>query len=284
MATSDEEGNFRGSVGKLIYRNIKGKTIIQSKPAPGITKQTAATNASKIDFSLGSNRAKIMRYVLFPMLNGKHDAKMINRFNTAVGDVVRSNTALQPGFRDLEDGDMALLNGFEFNMNSPFASMLGVKLTMTQSFHKGVTISLPTFEVKEDLVFPDMAAGVVLRVLISALNLQRNEYQYCGYAELNIPLGSVVVPKTEWSFLEMMPDQCLFLASCSLDYYGSGLYTAYGLNSVKLHPVTIIGLQSSQEFEFQLPGPQDETDLWHKWMPIPGADGNKYLNDDYSPW
>ena len=112
MATSDNKGNFRGNINNLVYRNINGKMIVQSRPGKGRLKQTVKTKNSSIDFSLGSNRARILREVLFPMIRGLQDGEMVNRLTSAVTAVVRFNTSLEAGYRDLEDGELQLLDRF----------------------------------------------------------------------------------------------------------------------------------------------------------------------------
>lgn len=275
MATSDDSGKFKGNIGNVTYRIINGIAIIQSRPGPGTVKQTAPTKASSTDFSLGSNRAKILREILFPMIRGLQDNKMVNRLTAAVGGVIRSNTSLAAGCRDLEDGDLQLLDGFEFNRHSPFSKMFKAKLHLDQNYVEGIKISMDAFNVKESMIFPEMASGCILRVLLSAVSLAHNEYQYCGTAELDIPVNSEEVPAIEWSFVNGLPENCLFIASCSLEYYENGLFDSASLNHKLLHPVALIGLMLGRDFEEQVPLPEEISSNWNTWLPISGINGNK---------
>ena len=275
MATSDNSGKFKGNIGGLTYRIINGIAVIQTRPGPGTVKQTKATKASSVDFALGSNRAKILREILFPMIRGMQDNQMVNRLNKAVGDVIRSNSNLAPGYRDLEDGDLKLLDGFEFNRHSPFAKMFKAKLHLDQNYVEGIKVSMDAFNVQETITFPEMASGCVLRILISAVSLTHNEYQHCGTAELDIPAKTDRVPPILWSFINNLPENCLFIASCSLDFYENGLFDSLSLNNKLLHPVALIGLMQGRDFEEQDPLPEDGTSNWNTWLPISGINGNK---------
>ena len=275
MATSDDSGKFKGNIGNLTYRIINGIAIIQTRPGPGTVKQTVQTKASSVDFALGSNRAKILREILFPMIRGMQDNKMVNRLNAAVGEVIRSNTSLAAGYRDLEDGDLQLLDGFEFNRHSPFSKMFKAKLQLSQNYLEGIKISMDAFHVKESITFPEMASGCTLRVLLAAVSLAHNEYQYCGTAELDIPANTEDVPAIEWSFIHGLPENCLFIASCSLEFYENGLFDSASLNNKLLHPVALIGLIQGLDFEEQDPLPEDLSSNWNTWLPISGINGNK---------
>jgi len=277
MGASDNDGRFRGGIGNLTYRIIGGKSIIQSRPGPGKMKRTKGTKARNVDFCLASNRAKILRLVLMPMLKGNYDRWMVNRFNAAVTKVVRSNTSLASGYRDLDDGNLDLLNGFEFNLNSPFSKLLQTKLQLEQTYFDGIRISLNAFEVSEVLFFPRTADGCHLKILVSAIRLQDNQYQYCGAAEMKIPLGTKDVLATTWTFKESLPEDCLLMATCSLEYYVQGLDELLSLNRKDFHPVSLIGLVRSQEVEALTMTALSEgaASVWKKWLPIPGIDGNK---------
>ena len=275
MATSDDSGKFKGNIGNLTYRIINGIAVIQSRPGPGTVKQTEPTKASSVDFSLSSNRGKILREILFPMIRGLQDNKMVNRLNVAVAEVIRSNTSLSSGYRDLEDGDLQLLNGFEFNRHSPFSKMFKAKLHLDQNYVEGVKISMDAFNAREAITFPEMASGCTLRVLLSAVSLAHNEYQYCGTAELDIPANSEEVPAITWSFINGLPENCLFIAACSLDFYENGLFDSASLNNKMLHPVALIGLMQGRDFEEQAPLPEEISSNWNTWLPISGINGNK---------
>lgn len=277
MAISDNDGRFKGGVGNLTYRIIGGKVIVQTKPGRGTMKQTKASKASNTDFCLASNRAKILRLVLMPMLKGNYDRGMVNRFNSAVTKVIRSNTGLACGYRDLEDGNLDLLNGFEFNLNSPFSKLLQAKLQLEQTYFDGIRISLSAFKVSEVLFFPQRADGCKLKILISAIRLKDNQYQYCGVAEMNIPVGTTDILATAWTFKRNLPEDCLLMAACSLEYYAEGLDELINLNQKDFHPVSLLGLVRSQEVDVTTTTtlPEDPATVWNKWIPIPGIDGNK---------
>jgi len=275
MAIGGNEGKFKGSIGGLTYRIVNGKTIVQSKPAARTVKQTEPTKASCTDFSVGSNRAKILRLVLSPLVRGMQDKEMVGRLTAAVAAVVRSNTSLPAGFRDLEDGQLHLLENFEFNVLSPFAERCKAKLSLEQLPPGGFKIAVAPFDVKGVVAFPELATGCVLRVLLAAINFKENKYQYCGTAELTIPLNRIDVPATEWVFAENLPSDCLFIAACAMEYYGNGLFEPINLNTNQLHPVKLIGLLHGGQVLEQVPLPPANDSLWHNWQPIPGIDGNK---------
>jgi hypothetical protein len=275
MAISDNEGKFKGKIGNLTYRIIDGITIVQSSPGPGTVKQTSPTKISSKEFSLASNRAKILRLILFPMIKGKQDNKMVNRFTSVMSKVIRANNSLPSGYRDLMEGELSLLTGFEFNLNSPFFKVFKTSIRMFHSKEEGIRISMDGLNAKTDIAFPQVATGCILRILLCAISLKDNLYQYCGSAELKITDQSDLIPAKDWVFKQNLPENSLFMATCSLEFYAEGLFKTISLNNSSLHPVAIIGLARGEEFIGQLPLLLDANSMWNNWHPIPGIDGNK---------
>lgn len=273
MASSDNHGNFKGRIGNLTYRIINGVSIIQSRPGPGNTKMNDSSLASNGDFCLASNRAKIMRNVFHPMIKDRYDGKMVNRFNVAVVDVIRSNEDLAPGHRDLGDGQLSLLNGFDFNLRSPFANYF--KLEFVQQFSPwGLRLTLPAFNPAAMVNFPQGATGCNLRVLVSALDLAQNKYCYCASRELEILSAERLVAATDWFFNAHLPDHALVMATVSLEFYTEGLMEDISLNGPALHPSMILCIHKTAEMDDQHHA-MDPIDVWGKWHPIAGIDGNK---------
>lgn len=273
MASKDNQGNFRGRIGNLTYRVINGVNVIQSRPGPNLMKQTSATQSSSTDFSVASNRAKIIRTILYPMIKDHFDRQMVNRFNALMGDVIRSNEDLAPGQRDLGDGQLSLLNGFDFNVRSPFANYF--KLDFVQQFSPwGLRLTLPAFNPNAMVNFPQGATGCNLRVLVSALDLDQNKYCYCDSRELEILTAERMVAATDWFFNAHLPDHALVMATVSLEFYTEGLMEDISLNGPALHPCMILCLHKTAEMEDQH-HEMDPIDVWGKWHSIAGIDGNK---------
>ena len=277
MAISNKGGKLSGKIGDLVYRQVNGQTVVQSRPVKGMVKQAVASKNSAIDFSLASNRARILRFMLYPMIQALSDVKMINRLNAAVAAALRSATALAPGYRDLGDGDFQSLKGFEFNLHSPFARLFLPTLSVSQTAAGGITIGFAAFNVAEQLRFPEPATGLTLKILLAALDLTNNQYRYCASAALAINQQQLVVPATQWNFLADLPPACIYVACAALEYTLESLDGKMKLNRPDLNPVMLCELGHSYAEAQQPPAAPDPSGLWNHWNPIPGLDGRQLL-------
>jgi hypothetical protein len=275
MAISNINGKFKGSVGNLTYRIVNGRSIVQSKPGKGNVKQTPPTKVSAIEFSLASNRAKILRTILYPMIQGKQDSGMINRLTVATAKVIRSNSVLAPGARDLADGNLAVLDNFEFNSLAPFVKLFKPQLTLEQTEDGYLKIAMPAFQGSAMLNFPDTATGLTLKIFLAAVDLKTNQYCYCKSESLFIPRGNRPVPAAEWYFPDNLHPDCLYLACCALEYSRAGVEERILLNHAKLQPVLLLGLRASLGVGQHLAPPVHSQDIWNSWLEIPGLDGRQ---------
>jgi len=76
------------------------------------------------EFGRASQAGHLLRDALQPLLQHASDDRMYQRLTREMMKVVRADTINPPGQRNAEDGDPALLPGFEFNSAAPLAEIL----------------------------------------------------------------------------------------------------------------------------------------------------------------
>ncbi|WP_298155529.1 hypothetical protein [Flavobacterium sp.] len=143
MARINAKGLLSGSVGPVAFRVVNGKAIAASKPGKGNVKQTTATKQSASEFGMALAAAKKIRMGLSDVFGAYADAGMHRRFGTKIYEVLRSCHSKPAGTRTIADGDLNLLQGFDFNSNSPFGQhcLLQPDITMTEA--GAIHIALP---------------------------------------------------------------------------------------------------------------------------------------------
>jgi hypothetical protein len=239
MARIDKNGGLRGPVGSVSYRISNGQNILQSKPGKGNTKLNAESLKSNSEFCLASNRARIIRDILNPVIRKYYDGAMINRFTCAVAIAIRSNDALPVGYRDIQDGRLSLLQGFEFNEHSLFSDHFKVEI-VTEVTPAGWRLTIPAFVPLAKMAFPFDASHCTMKVLVSALDLRSQSFSYCCMKELMIPASNTPVPAVEWLLNENFPVQGLMLVTVSLNYSEKCLGEMVSLNRPKLNPCQLL--------------------------------------------
>ena len=61
---------------------------------------------------------------------------------------------------------------------------------------------MEAFNVRKALFFLTRPPAACCRVLIAAISLKENKYQYCGSVELDIPVDRKEVAAAEWTFID----------------------------------------------------------------------------------
>ena len=238
MATLENKRAFSGMVGNVVFRNYRGKPIVQSRPAQ--VKQTKATQKSASEFGNCSRWAKQLRLGLTPFLVGQADSAMYQRFTTAIYNAVKSNTALLQGVRSPLNSDMALLQGFEFNAHSPFATYFKPTINAQLTANKEVVLTLPDIDPSTDIVFPDGCTTVKLVVVVYATNFSDTTTPLLFHNILPIAKNTTL-PTQELLQTPPIPEGYLVLAAAKLIYYTPNLLTeSTSLNPKDFSPAMVL--------------------------------------------
>jgi len=118
MAHLNDKNQLVGSLGNLIFKVIKGKIVVQTKPDKRILKQSKHSKKAALDFGRASRLTNKLNSGMQEFLQGYHSPEMFNRLRGKVLQAMRAQSSLPLGNKDLWDGTPALLKGFEFNRNS----------------------------------------------------------------------------------------------------------------------------------------------------------------------
>ncbi|WP_026904903.1 hypothetical protein [Pedobacter glucosidilyticus] len=250
MAIIDKKGRIHGKIGNLVYRTVGDTEIVQTKAAK--VKQTLSTKESAMEFGLASNCGRILRSV-FSTFCCNSDGKMINRLNVTLLKCIKDNLTKERGNRDLHDGNLEHLLGFQFNAHSPMNMALAVRPLCFMEAGR-LKVKLP--EIKENTQLQQLKYGrhAVLRLMLVAVNFRENYYEYLSYQDIDIAKGAVI-PEQEWNPDVVLPPGSILLVSASLHYSGltdvSG--QAQSINSKDFSPAELIGaFHISEEESTQL--------------------------------
>ncbi|PWG77874.1 hypothetical protein, partial [Pararcticibacter amylolyticus] len=218
----ERNGALHGTAGTVVFRRFRNSTVVQGLPKRK-KKQTPASQASAGEFGVASTAAAAIRLVLRSVFRNRHDGAMVNRFNSAVyQSILRSKTALR-GARDLHDGDLSCLEGFEFNANSPLREALKVRPSVSLTSGGKVRVQMDGWGKLSGLKIPsaviEASDSYRLRFLVTALNFRSEFYEYVAVKDVTV---------TDWKDMEaldfemegMIPEGCMVLVTASLDCLG----------------------------------------------------------------
>ena len=142
---------FNGVIGDIVFYSAKGREFARRKP--NITKERIAndpafapTRQNNAEFAKASRAGKELRMCLHPLICKGMDGRLVNRLNSALLKVLKSDPEGDRGQRNIMKGDITKLDGFMFNTKVSLSGILLVKPQWRIARTTGrVTTSLPEF-------------------------------------------------------------------------------------------------------------------------------------------
>ena len=248
MATIDKKGMVHGTAGSVIYREYRGKNIIQGKAKA--FKQTEKTIRSATEFGLSSSAASVIRTAFEPAYFFK-DGTAAYRSTQQVYRSLLNNVSGEKGKRDLHDGNLSLLNGLDFNATSKLHEVLQTSHSVSKSFDGLVSVTLGPLNTETGIRRPKNAGGAYMkhriRLMLVAFNFREEYYENLGFQDIDLE-GYQTIEEQVITFNEAIPEDCLALVSMSLMLYSTISQTNESilLNSKEFSPCAIIGVFQSE--------------------------------------
>ena len=128
-----ENNVVSGTIGNLVFKNVNGKQIVCSKPAPGKMKQTVGTKKAATVFGKASSLGKALRKTL--------DVQYADLFTVETGNEIRARLNLA-----LQSSRLPLTGGYKFDEDS-FAGLASLEFN-PKSRVRSVLSKLPEVTVK----------------------------------------------------------------------------------------------------------------------------------------
>ncbi len=222
MARIDKNKFLSGAIGDLVFRNLDGKQVVQSKP-DGV-KQSRLTKLSGNEFRNCSKWAKMLRYNLNDFLAQQTDGYMYRRFTGQLYKALQSNTTLMKGERTPLNCHLDALVGFDFNIHSPFKDYFSPEWSVTLNSKRQVVLTLPEFKPKKAVVFPQRNYNADILVYVIATSLVYNSSIVEAYMLLPISSSDAVIGETNW-ISPILPENHLVLVAAKIMYYETDKFT-----------------------------------------------------------
>jgi len=238
MARINKKNIISGRIANLVFRNVEGRQIVQSRPED--MKQTKATKLSSTEFSQCSRWAKSLRLSLISFLVGLTDTYMYKRLTGKLYAVLQTNTSMPKGQRTPCNADMSELAGFEFNTHSPFAQYFLPPIIVTMDVQRQVTVKIPELEPKSEIVFAEKTAQAELLLYVLATSFDQSKPVVEAHFILPIDRSTPLQAETIWTS-PVLPAEYFVLVTAKLMYFTTNKFTVKNyINSKELSPACVI--------------------------------------------
>ena len=119
---------------------------------------------------------------------------------------------------------MDTLASFEFNTHSPFTDYFTPPITATLDTLRQITLTLPSFEPKIAMRFPNQTDKAELLLFVYATNFASNNPIAQAHLLLPIDKQTPIQPATTWTS-PPLPDGFFILVCTKIMYYKSNPFT-----------------------------------------------------------
>lgn len=238
MATREGEF-FRGLIGPLSFRVLRGKQIVSTRIAKGTMKQTALTIKSASTFGMAAKLAAEIKR-LFGFTYDQHaDSSILSRLTGVLNQLLSKCRDRRSMTYDFTESGFAALIGFEFANGSKVASMLS-KLPVVSLDNETLKIQLPKLKIPEEFIFPDKSLKCKLTLSVALFRLRD------GLAASKSVHNSLLIGKSQ----KLMPAQtldltipkdCLAVVGLFMEYQSAGKDGWVVINHKELNPGCIVG-------------------------------------------
>src|SRR5690606_21869104 len=143
MAQQESTIKLKGRVGDLtFYKNDKGYQVRQAKGVdPARVKKDSAFIRSREnagEFGRAVRAAKLLRHALRPLLLHRTDSTLVNRLNSRMVRILKSDGLHGRGDRVVRPENTGMLRYFDFNCNAPLHETLLLRYEVAVSTSVGI--------------------------------------------------------------------------------------------------------------------------------------------------
>lgn len=152
---------LEGTIGDItFYKSGDGYMAKENAPVSGdrIASDPAfqRTRENNAEFGRAGNAGKVLRNAVRALLINAKDRRVVGRLTARMMQVIKSDTSGARGLRNIVNGQVNLLQGFEFNNNATLDATLYAPYTATIDRVTGtLTVSIAPFIPANNIVPPE---------------------------------------------------------------------------------------------------------------------------------
>ncbi|RXG15733.1 hypothetical protein [Leeuwenhoekiella aestuarii] len=240
MAQLDSKSGLKGNIGDLVFRNVNGKTIVQSRPDTSGKARKGRGKQTATDFGRASQITSSLFRGLRPFLSTLYDSQFFNRFRKGVYQGMKMNDTLPQGSLDLWQGEPSVLEGLEADRNNEYAQYVQIPRLQMNLNERTLEIEIPEFKASTHLFWPANAAEAELCYWVCAYDAKT--YQFLRHELFSIPIHHKTATLGAARFTATgLPQEALILITGGVLYYSADIRLGtLCINSKAFNPAQVM--------------------------------------------
>lgn len=153
---------IEGSLGDITFLKTQDGYLVKEKSDIGgriaTDKAFQRTRENNAEFGRAGKAGKTLRTAFKSLLLNAKDGRMTSRLTKEMMKVVKADTTSDRGMRNVIDGELGFLQGFDFNINAVLSTSMSVGYTAQIDRVTGLlNVALPAFVPANEIAAPDGA-------------------------------------------------------------------------------------------------------------------------------
>ncbi|MBN2806607.1 MAG: hypothetical protein JXR22_08095, partial [Prolixibacteraceae bacterium] len=216
------------------------KNRIENDPAFQRTRENGS------EFGRAGSAGRTLRNAFRPLLVKTSDSRLTARLTQLMVKVIKADESNARGERNVLDGELELLNGFEFNKSASLHATLYAPYSASIDRTTGIAeVEVPAFVPKDNVIAPQGATHFKFVSAAAEIDFENGTFLMASTASAEIAIGtSAVAPSTLSNPLTAASTKPMFLVF-GLEFYQLVNGEFYPLNSGSFNALAIVVVDGS---------------------------------------
>jgi hypothetical protein len=196
---------LEGTIGDVTFYKSKDGLLARSKGGVDASRIQSdesfqRTRENNSEFGRAGSAGKLLRLAFRNYLQNAADSKMVSRLTKSMMEVVKADSTSIRGNRNVLDGELELLQGFDFNIEGKLSSTLYMAYTTTIDRVAGTfTVSVPAFTPTNAISAPSGATHARFIIAGADINFEANTFEIVTAQSADISLSDAQVAGSDLS-------------------------------------------------------------------------------------
>jgi len=188
---------IEGTIGDItFYKTADGYIAKEHAPISADRIKTdpafQRTRENGAEFGRAGKATKLMRNAIRTLLQNAKDSKVTSRLTAEMMKVIKADETSIRGMRNVLDGELELLQGFEFNVNAPLGTTLFAPFTPSIDRATGLlAVNFPAFIPSERIVAPVGATHFKIVSMGAEVDFENETFITGSQETAELPLNGV---------------------------------------------------------------------------------------------
>jgi hypothetical protein len=249
MARQKSILKLSGKIGDLSFYKTKDGYLAREKGGvPGDRIATAPefqrTRENNAEFGRAGKACKLLRDTFRMMLQKSADRKLVPRLTAEMMKVIKQDQTSVRGLRNVLDGELEILQGFEVNSNALLSANFFAPYTVTIDRVTGqLAVAVPAFQPATMVLNPGGATHFRIMTGGAAIDFEQMSAESDTADSGYLPLSGEITPPQSLSVSVSANSTHPFFVALAIEFYQEVNGTKYDLNNGSSNCMAFVKVQ-----------------------------------------